>query len=216
MKLSKRFAAALLCVVMVLTALTACGTATAKLDWENSRTKKYFESKGVTAQEYSLNASITASGQTVNMKYAIKGAQAGYEQSVPGNSIQMRVDEEGNVYDQMPSYGGKWRKISASSDEAKSYAASLRVCMGYFTVPDADSVGSISAGEYQDGGETYYMETIKLHQNGIYATYSYCYKGEELSFILMESMGGMMNNIELKPTADEKLLEIPQNYLTVE
>lgn len=215
MKLSKRFAAALLCVVMVLTALTACGTATAKLDWENSRTKKYFESKGITAQEYSLNASITASGQKVNIKYAIKGAQAGYEMDAMGG-LKMREDAEGNVYESMPSYGSTWRKYPASSESAKQYDASLRVCFGYFAVPDADSVGSISAGEYQDGGETYYMETIKLHQNGIYATYSYCYKGEELSFILMESMGGMMNNIELKPAADEKLLEIPQNYITME
>ena len=72
-------------------------------------------------------------------------------------------------------------------------------------LPDAESIGSIAAGEYND----YYTETIKLHQNGVYATYTYCFEGNELSCILMESANGMMNNIELKPTADEAVIEIP-------
>ena len=67
------------------------------------------------------------------------------------------------------------------------------------------SVGSIAAGEYKD----YYTETIKLHRNGVYATYTYCFEGSELSCILMESAGGMMNNIDLKPTADEAVIAIP-------
>ena len=78
-------------------------------------------------------------------------------------------------------------------------------------LPDAESVGSITAGEYKD----YYTETIKLHQNGVYATYTYCFEGSELSCILMESANGMMNNIELKPTADEAVLAIPSDYRVI-
>lgn len=53
MKLRKRLAAVLLSAVMILTGLTACdGTAPAgpaELTWQNSRTKQYFDAKGITA-----------------------------------------------------------------------------------------------------------------------------------------------------------------------
>ncbi len=207
MKLRKRLAAVLLSAVMILTGLTACdGTAPAgpaELTWQNSRTKQYFDAKGIKAQEYTLTADMMASGQKVELKYAIKGKQAGYETAV---DHKLRVDADGNVY-LIGSRGGnkEWWKYPAGSPTADSYAASIRACYGYFVLPDAESVGSIAAGEYKD----YYTETIKLHRNGVYATYTYCFEGSELSCILMESAGGMMNNIELKPTADEAVIAIP-------
>ena len=207
MKLRKRLAAVLLSAVMILTGLTACdGTAPAgpaELTWQNSRTKQYFDAKGIKAQEYTLTADMMASGQKVELKYAIKGKQAGYETAV---DHKLRVDADGNVY-LIGSRGGnkEWWKYPAGSPTADSYAASIRACSGYFVLPDAESVGSIAAGEYKD----YYTETIKLHRNGVYATYTYCFEGSELSCILMESAGGMMNNIELKPTADEAVIAIP-------
>lgn len=213
MKLKKRLAAVLLCAAMVLTALTACSsTPVQKLEWETSKTKQYFDAKGVTAQEFTLTADINASGQKAGLKYAVKGEQAGYELNTQG-SMKLRVDAEGNVYQ---NYGSGWGKYTASSDDAKNLANSIRMCMGYFVVPDAESVGSITAGEYKMDGKTYEMETIKLHQNGVYATYSYCYDGNELSFILLESAGGMMNNIELKVVAEQELIAIPQDYNTMQ
>lgn len=207
MKLRKRLAAVLLSAVMILTGLTACDGTTpagpAELTWQNSRTKQYFDAKGITAQEYTLTADMMASGQKVELKYAIKGKRAGYETAV---DHKLRVDADGNVY-LIGSRGGnkEWWKYPAGSPTADSYAASIRACYGYFTLPDAESIGSIAAGEYKD----YYTETIKLHRNGVYATYTYCFEGSELSCILMESAGGMMNNIELKPTADEAVIAIP-------
>ena len=121
------------------------------------------------------------------------------------------MDENGDVYQQY-SEDTTWHKYPAGSPSAESYAASTRACYGYFVLPDAESIGSIAAGEYKDGSKVYYTETIKLHQNGVYATYTYCFEGSELSCILMESANGMMNNIELKPTADEAVIAIPSNY----
>lgn len=72
MKLRKRLAAVLLSAVMILTGLTACDGTTpagpAELTWQNSRTKQYFDAKGITAQEYTLTADMMASGQKVELK----------------------------------------------------------------------------------------------------------------------------------------------------
>ena len=215
MKLRKRLAAVLLSAVMILTGLTACdGTAPAgpaELTWQNSRTKQYFDAKGITAQEYTLTADMMASGQKVELKYAIKGKRAGYETAADS---KLRVDADGNVY--LIGFRGsnkelEWWQYPAGSQSAESYAPFIRACEGYFMLPDAESIGSIAAGEYKD----YYTETIKLHQNGVYATYTYCFEGSELSCILMESAGGMMNNIDLKPVADEAVLAIPSDYRVI-
>lgn len=215
MKLRKRLAAVLLSAVMLLTGLTACDGTTpagpAELTWQNSRTKKYLDTKGITAQEYTLTADMMASGQKVELKYAIKGKQAGYESGVTNGRIS-RVDDDGNVYQDVSNAGQKeWWQYPAGSQSAERYAPFIRACYGYFVLPDAESIGSIAAGEYKD----YYTETIKLHQNGVYATYTYCFEGSELSCILMESANGMMNNIELKPVADEAVLAIPSDYRVI-
>ena len=209
MKLQKRFAAVLLCAIMTLIMLTACsgssGPTPTKLEWANSRTKQYFDAKGVTPQEFTLTADITVSGQKAGLKFAVKDKWAGYEFDITYGQ-KMRVDENGNVYQKVSNSSiNEWWKYPAGSPSAESYAPSIRACSGYFMLPDAESVGSIAAGEYKD----YYTETIKLHQNGVYATYTYCFEGSELSCILMESANGMMNNIELKPTADEAVIAIP-------
>lgn len=210
MKLQKRFAAVLLCAVMALAALTACsgGPAPTRLEWANSRTKQYFDAKGVTPQEFTLTADITMSGQKAGLKFAVMGKRAGYEFDITYGQ-KMRVDENGNVYQKVSNSSiNEWWKYPAGSPSAESYAPSIRACSGYFMLPDAESVGSIAAGEYND----YYTETIKLQRNGVYATYTYCFEGSELSCILLENASGMMNNIELKPTADEAVIAIPSDY----
>lgn len=216
MKLRKRLAAVLLSAVMILTGLTACDGTTpagpAELTWQNSRTKQYFDAKGITAQEYTLTADMMASGQKVELKYAIKGKRAGYETAV---DHKLRVDGDGNVY-LIGSRGGnkEWWKYPAGSPTADSYAASIRACYGYFTLPTDQNVGSISAGKYKKDNKTYDTETLKVYQENVYATYTYCYDGNELSFILVEPIVGM-ENIELKPVADEAVLAIPSDYLVI-
>lgn len=212
MKLRKRLAAVLLSAVMILTGLTACdGTAPAgpaELTWQNSRTKQYFDAKGITAQEYTLTADMMASGQKVELKYAIKGKRAGYETAADS---KLRVDADGNVY--LIGFRGsnkelEWWQYPAGSQSAESYAPFIRACKGYFMLPTDQNVGSISAGKYKKDDKTYDTETLKVYQENVYATYTYCYDGNELSFILVEPIVGM-ENIELKPTADEAVIAIP-------
>ena len=216
MKLRKRLAAVLLSAVMILTGLTACDGTTpagpAELTWQNSRIKQYFDAKGIKAQEYTLTADMMASGQKVELKYAIRGKQAGYETAA---DHKLRVDGDGNVY-LIGSRGGnkEWWKYPAGSPTADSYAASIRACYGYFTLPTDQNVGSISAGKYKKDDKTYDTETLKVYQENVYATYTYCYDGNELSFILVEPIVGM-ENIELKPVADEAVLAIPSDYLVI-
>ena len=210
MKLQKRFAAVLLCAVMALAALTACsgGSAPTKLEWANSRTKQYFDAKGVTPQEFTLTADITVSGQKAGLKFAVKDKWAGYEFDIT-NGQKWRVDDDGNVYREVSNSSyHEWWKYPAGSPTADSYAASIRACYGYFTLPTDQNVGSISAGKYKKDDKTYDTETLKVHQENVYATYTYCYDGNELSFILVEPIVGM-ENIELKPTADEAVIAIP-------
>ena len=145
------------------------------------------------------------SGQKAGLKFAVKDKWAGYEFDIT-NGQKWRVDDDGNVYREVSNSSYReWWKYPAGSPTADSYAPSIRACSGYFVLPDAESVDSIAAGEYKD----YYTETIKLHQNGVYATYTYCFEGSELSCILLENASGMMNNIELKPAADEAVIAIP-------
>ena len=218
MKLRKRLAVVLLSTVMILTGLTACDGTTpagpAELTWQNSRTKQYFDAKGITAQEYTLTADMMASGQKVKLKYAIRGKQAGYETA---DDNKLRVDGDGNVY-LIGSRGSnkewEWWQYPAGSQSAESYAPFIRVCAGYFTLPTDQNVGSISAGKYKKDDKTYDTETLKVHQESVYATYTYCYDGNELSFILVEPIVGM-ENIELKPTADEAVIAIPSDYRVI-
>lgn len=212
MKLRKRLAAVLLSAVMILTGLTACdGTAPAgpaELTWQNSRTKQYFDAKGVTPQEFTLTADITVSGQKAGLKFAVKDKWAGYEFDIT-NGQKWRVDDDGNVYREVSNSSYReWWKYPAGSPTADSYAHSIRTCWGYFTLPTDQNVGSISAGKYKKDDKTYDTETIKVHQENVYATYTYCYDGNELSFILVEPIVGM-ENIDLKPTADEAVIAIP-------
>lgn len=218
MKLRKRLAAVLLSAVMILTGLTACdGTAPAgpaELTWQNSRTKQYFDAKGITAQEYTLTADMMASGQKVELKYAIKGKRAGYETAADS---KLRVDADGNVY--LIGFRGsnkelEWWQYPAGSQSAESYAPFIRACYGYFTLPTDQNVGSISAGKYKKDDKTYDTETLKVYQENVYATYTYCYDGNELSFILVEPIVGM-ENIELKPVTDEAVLAIPSDYRVI-
>lgn len=218
MKLQKRFAAVLLCAIMTLMMLTACsgssGPAPTKLEWANSRTKQYFDTKGVTPQEFTLTADITVSGQKAGLKFAVKDKWAGYEFDIT-NGQKWRVDDDGNVYREVSSSSyHEWWKYPAGSQSAEEYAHSIRACWGYFTLPTDQNVGSISAGKYKKDDKTYDTETLKVHQENVYATYTYCYDGNKLSFILVEPIVGM-ENIDLKPTADEAVLEIPSDYRVI-
>ena len=97
MKLRKRLAAVLLSAVMILTGLTACDgpapAGPAELTWQNSRTKQYFDAKGITAQEYTLTADMMASGQKVDLvKLLITGGVLDAAEKGPPGELKMKPE----------------------------------------------------------------------------------------------------------------------------
>ena len=210
MKAWKRFAAALLAAGMVLAMLTACSGGSAAVKWENSRTKQYLENKGITASEYTLKAKCAYAGLTGSMVYTVKGKQW-YLDITALNGGKTLKDAKGNYYINRPYNGSNtWYQYPADS----SYASSYELAASMFTIPTKDNVGSIAVSDYTMNGKTYYMETMRIHQNNTYMTYSYGFLGNELSFVLVESTSNvMLTSVDLKKTADANLLKVPANYI---
>lgn len=211
MKAWKRFAAALLAAGMVLAMLTACSGGSAAVKWENSRTKQYLENKGITASEYTLKAKCAYAGLTGNLVYTVKGKQW-YADATALNSNKTLKDAKGNYYISRPYSGSDtWYKYPANSE----YASSYELIASMLTIPTKDNVGSIAVSDYTMNGKTYYMETMRIHQNNTYMTYSYGFLDNELSFVLVESTSNvMLTSIDLKKTADANLLKVPTNYIS--
>lgn len=215
MKIWKRFAAALLAAGMVLAMLAACsdGGGGTPLSWETSRTKQYFESKGVTPTEYTFKAKMAYSGKKSDVVYTVKGNQFYLSWPVSGSGEILR-DAQGNYYTRdQNSADSTWVKYAADSEWAKNYGS--LVAAEIFVVPTDDNVGSVVSGSYRMGGKNYSTETIRIHENNSYQTCIYGYDGNELSFILVETTGSaMLTELVLSKTADDALLTPPTTFVT--
>ena len=215
MKIWKRFAAALLAAGMVLAMLAACsdGGGGTPLSWETSRTKQYFESKGVTPAEYTFKAKMAYSGTKSDVVYTVKDNQfyVSWPVSECGETLR---DAQGNYYRKdQNSADSTWVKYAAGSEWAKNYGS--LVAAEIFVVPTDDNVGSVVSGSYRMGGKNYSTETIRIHENNSYQTCIYGYDGNELSFILVEATGSaMLTELELSKTADTALLTPPTKFVT--
>lgn len=214
MKIWKRFAAALLAAGMVLAMLAACssGGGGTPLSWETSRTKQYFESKGVTPTEYTFKAKMAYSGKKSDVVYTVKGNQFYLNWQESGSGEILR-DAQGNYYTRdQNSADSTWVKYAADSEWAKNYGS--LVAAEIFVVPTDDNVGSVVSGSYRMGGKNYSTETIRIHENNSYQTCIYGYDGNELSFILVEATGSaMLTELELSKTADTALLTPPTTFI---
>lgn len=216
MKIWKRFAAALLAAGMVLAMLAACsGGGGTPLSWETSRTKQYFESKGITGKEYTFKAKMAYSGTKSDVVYTVKDNQFYLSWPVSGFGEILR-DAQGNYYTRdQSSAGSTWVKYAADSEWAKNYGSLVVAQIGIFVVPTDDNVGSVVSGSYRMGGKNYSTETIRIHENNSYQTCIYGYDGNVLSFILVETTGSaMLTELELSKTADDALLTPPTKFVT--
>ena len=216
MKIWKRFAAALLAAGMVLAMLAACSDGGGTpLSWETSRTKQYFESKGITSKEYTFKAKMAYSGTKSDVVYTVKDNQFYVSWPASGSGEILR-DAQGNYYRKdQDSAESTWVKYAAGSEWAENYAPMLMAEISFFTVPTDDNVGSVVSGSYRMGGKNYSTETIRIHENNIYRTCVYGYDGNELSFILVEAAGSaMLTELELSKTADAALLTPPTKFVT--
>ena len=214
MKIWKRFAAALLAAGMVLAMLAACsGGGGTPLSWETSQTKKYFESKGITSKEYTFKGTAEGVGEMGNVVYCVKGEQYYLKESYNDRTVEIIKDAQGDYYC-MSSDENIWYKWAKGSAEAKNVDDNFAKYL--FELPTKENVGSIKADEpYTFNGKSYYVETIKTHENRKFLTRSFLYEGNELKYILINAGGeAMLTNIDVSSTVDDQLFKAPEHYVS--
>ena len=220
MKIWKRFAAALLAAGMVLAMLAACsdGGGGTPLSWETSQTKKYFESKGITGNEYTFKGTAEGVGEMGNVVYCVKGEQYYLKQSYNDRTVEIIKDAQGDYYCKSSSDSAydkdTWYKWAKGSAEAKNVDDNFAKYL--FELPTKENVGSIKADEpYTFNGKSYYVETIKTHDNRKFLTRSFLYEGNELKYILINAGGeAMLTNIDVSSTVDDQLFKAPEHYVS--
>lgn len=213
MKIWKRFAAALLAAGMVLAMLAACSDGGTPLSWETSQTKKYFESKGITGNEYTFKGTAEGIGEMGNVVYCVKGEQYYLKESYDGRTVEIIKDTQGDYYIKS-SDADTWHKYAKGSADVKNIDDNFAKYL--FELPTKENVGSIKADEpYTFTGKSYYVETIKTHENKKFLTRSFLYEGNELKYILINAGGeAMFTKIEVSPTVDDQLLKAPDHYVS--
>ena len=214
MKIWKRFAAALLAAGMVLAMLAACSDGGGTpLSWETSQTKKYFEGKGITGNEYTFKGTAEGVGEMGGVVYCVKGEQYYLKESYSGQTVEIIKDAQGDYYIKS-SDADTWHKYAKGSADVKNIDDNFGKYL--FELPTKENVGSIKADEpYTFNGKSYYVETIKTHENKKFLTRSFLYEGNELKYILI-NVGGeaMFTNIDVSPTVDDQLLKAPDHYVS--
>lgn len=220
MKIWKRFAAALLAAGMVLAMLAACsdGGGGTPLSWETSQTKKYFESKGITGKEYTFKGTAEGVGEMDNVVYCVKDEQYYLKESYNDRTDEIIKDAQGDYYCKSSSDSAydkdTWYKWAKGSAEAKNVDDNFAKYL--FELPTKENVGSIKADEpYTFNGKSYYVETIKTHENRKFLTRSFLYEGNELKYILINAGGeAMLTNIDVSSTVDDQLFKAPEHYVS--
>ncbi len=216
MKIWKRFAAALLAAGMVLAMLAACssGGGGTPLSWETSQTKKYFESKGITGNEYTFKGTAEGVGEMGNVVYCVKGEQYYLKESYADRTVEIIKDAKGDYYGTSSDDKDKWYKWAKGSAEAKNIDDNFAKYL--FELPTKENVGSIKADEpYTFNGKSYYVETIKTHENRKFLTRSFLYEGNELKYILINvGTEAMFTNIDVNSTVDDQLFKAPEHYVS--
>lgn len=216
MKIWKRFAAALLAAGMVLAMLAACssGGGGTPLSWETSQTKQYFASKGITSKEYMFKGTVEGVGEMGKVVYCVKGEQFYLKESYSDRTVEIIKDAQGDYYGKSSDDKDIWYKWAKGSAEAKNVEDNFAKYL--FELPTKENVGSIKADEpYTFNGKSYYVETIKTHENRKFLTRSFLYEGNELKYILFNvGTEAMLTNIDVSPTVDDQLLKAPEHYMS--
>ena len=210
MKLWKRFAVALLAAEMVLALLTACGgSGPAPASWDSSRTKRYYQSHGVTGENVSLKAALKTPVATGSYVFTRDENNAYLNLKFVDSDQEMFMAKDGCVYTN-DDHGETWRRYQPDSDTGRM-ASLLRA--GYVLIlPTDQNVAAFAAGNVTLKDETYYAETLKLDTNGAYSTYRYYYDTDGLAFVEVVDSAMTIEVTELSGTPDAALLQVPQKW----
>ena len=207
MKSLRRKAISILTGLMAFLMLTACSSGTAAVTWETSRTKQYYESCGVTRQNISLQATVSASGQQGEYFFTRNEEFAYTEINIGNQSMICLTDTEGNVYATQTGYDG-WTKYAAGSPN--SQATKLIWAAHLYVIPTAEIVESVTSEKVIRKETEYTAETIRMSVNGTPATYTYYYGRNGLEFV--ESTEARFKITKLSGVSTTDYLKTPAKW----
>lgn len=207
MKSLRRKAIGMLTGLMAFLMLTACSGGTAAVTWETSRTKQYYESCGVTGQNISLQATVSASGQQGEYFFTRNEEFAYAEINIANQSIISLTDTKGNVYATVAG-NDDWKKHTPGS----SYGQLTNIIWaGYqFVIPTADNIEDVVSEKVNRNGIEYTAETIQMSVNGTPASYTYYYGKNGLEFVESSEARFKITKLSGAPTTD--YLKIPAKW----
>lgn len=207
MKSLRRKAISILTGLMAFLMLTACSGGTAAVTWETSRTKQYYESCGVTSQNISLQATVSASGQQGEYFFTRNEEFAYAEINIANQSMICLTDTKGNVYATVAG-NDNWTKHTPGS----SYGQLTNIIWaGYqFVIPTADNIEDVVSEKVNRNGIEYTAETIRMSVNGTPASYTYYYGKNGLEFVESSEARFKITKLSGAPTTD--YLKIPAKW----
>lgn len=180
MKSLRRKAISILTGLMAFLMLTACSGGTAAVTWENSRTKQYYESHGVTGQDISLQATMSTSGMQGVYFFTRNNEYVYIDASIAGQQVKLLADKEGYVYFNIDN-AEYWEK--SAPDTQFGQMSNLIWAGNYFIIPTAQNVMNVSSEKVSMNQKMYTAETIKMNVNGTPANYTYYYGTNGLEFV---------------------------------
>lgn len=213
MKSIRKKAIGILIALMAFLMLTACdGGTDAVTTWDTSRTKQYYESYGVTGQNISLQAIVSAVGMKGDYFFTRNNEFAYIDVSFGGDRTLSLADKEGYVY--LNSRGDDyWVKAAPNSD--LGLLSKIIWAGDQFIIPTAQNVMTVSSEKVSMNQKIYTAETIKMNVNGTPANYTYYYGANGLEFvegvINGANVGFEIKKISSVPT--KEFLKVPDKWV---
>lgn len=172
--------------------------------WANSKTNQYFKVNGATSSKCYLDGELISSTQKESAKIAANGDNLYFKMDVTFNG-QIAIYKGNTLYALNSKDKTYWERSTIDNE----YNDTRTLAKLFVTIPTETTVSpTIITSKERLYGQIYDRETFRI--NGL--TYSYCYEGTELRYILFESLGYVMKVNKLTASPDSKLFEIPEGY----
>ena len=212
MKWSKTFAAMLLAAVLALALLTGCGGGTpdGKIDWDDSRTKLYYEVHGAAGDDIFLQMVMHTDADRVQGVYTFtRDSSRVYACEAFASGKNSFLADEQYVYEQYLSQ--TWYRRTMGTQEK----ALLRAGAFDFYLPTAQNVVSVKEETRKRFDKTYTAETVTVQVNGEQLGYIYYYDADGLDMIetLNTKTDIYFESIVLSGTPDKALLQVPTEWV---
>ncbi len=184
-------------VVAVSAVLAGC-SGEESLTWENSKTKKYFKAHGVTAEKYEVEGEVSSGGYKATVIFSRDGENARYETKYGTQGTGYLTDGK-TVYmkynDKEYATNNAW-----NAENASTFIPVIQNAGGILAVLKEGAIVSMSAGTYSLNGKEYKKETFEINDGSVVGSYSYCFEGDELKFIIVSTGMLTISKILASPT----------------